>query len=235
MPTHKIVSHEDWTEARKALLAKEKKLTRQRDALSRARRELPWERVDKAYTFDGPKGRESLAELFAGRSQLIVSHFMLGPGWQEGCKSCSFLTDHFEPAVVHLAHRDVTMIAVSKAPLAEIEAFRERMGWTFEWVSSFENAFNSDYHVSFSEDELARGEVYYNYAMTKFPGTEAPGLSVFLKDGDGQIFHTYSCYARGLDPLITAYNYLDLVPKGRDEDGLSFTMEWVRLHDSYED
>ena len=235
MPTHKIVSHEDWTEARKALLAKEKKLTRQRDALSRARRELPWERVDKAYTFDGPKGRESLTELFTGRSQLIVYHFMLGPGWQEGCKSCSFLTDHFEPAVVHLAHRDVTMIAVSKAPLAEIEAFRERMGWTFKWVSSFENAFNSDYHVSFSEDELAQGEVYYNYAMTKFPGTEAPGLSVFLKDGDGQIFHTYSCYARGLDPLITAYNYLDLVPKGRDEDGLSFTMEWVRLHDSYED
>ncbi len=235
VPTHKIVSHEDWTEARKALLAKEKKLTRQRDALSRARRELPWERVEKAYTFDGPEGRESLAELFAGRSQLIVYHFMLGPGWQEGCKSCSFLTDHFEPAVVHLAHRDVTMIAVSKAPLAEIEAFRERMGWAFKWVSSFENAFNSDYHVSFSEDELARGEVYYNYAMTKFPGTEAPGLSVFLKDGDGQIFHTYSCYARGLDPLITAYNYLDLVPKGRDEDGLSFTMEWVRLHDSYED
>ena len=166
---------------------------------------------------------------------MIVYHFMLGPGWQEGCKSCSFLTDHFEPAVVHLAHRDVTMIAVSKAPLAEIEAFRERMGWTFKWVSSFENAFNSDYHVSFSEDELAQGEVYYNYAMTKFPSTEAPGLSVFLKDGDGQIFHTYSCYARGLDPLITAYNYLDLVTKGRDEDGLSFTMEWVRLHDSYED
>jgi predicted dithiol-disulfide oxidoreductase (DUF899 family) len=233
--SQKIVSHQDWLDARKALLAQEKAFTRERDALSRARRELPWERVEKAYGFDGPEGEETLADLFAGRSQLIVYHFMLGPGWPEGCQSCSFLADHFNPAVVHLAHRDVTMIAVSRAPLAEIEAFRDRMGWSFTWVSSFENDFNRDYHVSFTEDELAEGEVTYNYAKTAFPVTEAPGLSVFSKDGNGDVFHTYSCYARGLDSLITTYNYLDLVPKGRDEDDLEFTMAWVRLHDSYED
>ena len=233
MPTHEVVSHEHWVEARRALLAKEKEFTRQRDALSRARRELPWERVETAYVFEGPDGKETLADLFAGRSQLIVYHFMLGPGWDEGCKSCSFLADHFNPAVVHLARRDVTMLAVSRAPYAEIAAFKERMGWRFKWVSSFETTFNADYHVSFSEEALQAGDVYYNYAMTAFPSTEAPGLSVFSRDGDGEVFHTYSCYARGLDILITAYNYLDLVPKGRDEQDLPFTMEWVRLHDSY--
>ena len=160
---------------------------------------------------------------------------MLGPGWAEGCKACSFLADHFEPAVVHLAHRDVTLVAVSRAPLAEIEAFKKRMGWTFKWISSFGTDFNRDYQVSFEPEELEAGEVIYNYAPTEFPMSEAPGLSVFFKDGDGQVFHTYSCYARGLEPLITAYNYLDLVPKGRDEDDLEFTMAWVRLHDSYED
>ena len=232
---HKVVSHEDWIEARKGLLAKEKELTALRDSLSQARRDLPWEKVEKAYTFDGPDGKQTLADLFEGRSQLIVYHFMLGPGWEEGCKACSFLADHFNPAVVHLGHRDVTMIAVSRAPLPEIETFKQRMGWTFKWVSSFENEFNHDYHVSFSEEVLRQESVYYNYTMMEFPVAEAPGVSVFLKDGDGQIFHTYSCYARGLDPLITAYNYLDLVPKGRDEADLSFTMEWVRLHDSYED
>ncbi len=232
---HKVVSHEDWIEAREGLLAKEKELTALRDSLSQARRDLPWERVDKTYAFDGPDGKQTLADLFEGRSQLIVYHFMLGPGWEEGCKACSFVTDHFDPAVVHLGHRDVTMIAVSRAPFPEIDTFRQRMGWTFKWMSSFENEFNGDYHVSFSEEALKQGSVYYNYAMMEFPVTEAPGLSVFLQDGDGQIFHTYSCYARGLDPLITAYNYLDLVPKGRDEADLSFTMEWVRLHDSYED
>jgi predicted dithiol-disulfide oxidoreductase (DUF899 family) len=234
MPTQEVVSHEDWVEARKALLAEEKAFTRQRDALSRARRALPWERVEASYVFDGPDGEETLADLFADKGQLIVYHFMLGPGWQEGCKSCSFLADHFDPAVVHLAHRDVTLLAVSRAPYAEIAAFKERMGWRFKWVSSFGTAFNQDYHVSFSEDALQAGEVYYNYAMTQFPSTEAPGLSVFRKDG-GEIFHTYSCYARGLDMLITAYNYLDLVPEGRDEQDLAFTMEWVRLHDSYGD
>ena len=233
MPTHEVVSHEHWVEARRALLAKEKEFTRQRDALSRARRELPWEKVETAYVFDGPDGKETLADLFAGRSQLIVYHFMLGPGWEEGCKSCSFLADHFNPAVVHLAQRDVTMLAVSRAPYAEIAAFKERMGWRFKWVSSFETAFNEDYNVSFSEEALQAGDVYYNYAMTAFPSTEAPGLSVFRRDGDGEVFHTYSCYARGLDILITAYNCLDLVPKGRDEQDLPFTMEWVRLHDSY--
>ena len=235
MPTHKVVPHEDWIEARKGLLAKEKELTGLRDTLSQARRDLPWEKVEKAYTFDGPDGKQTLADLFEGRSQLIVYHFMLGPGWEEGCKACSFLADHFNPAVVHLSHRDVTMIAVSRAPLPEIGTFKQRMGWTFKWVSSFENEFNHDYHVSFSEEVLRQESVYYNYTMMEFPVAEAPGVSVFLKDGDGQIFHTYSCYARGLDPLITAYNYLDLVPKGRDEADLSFTMEWVRLHDSYED
>jgi predicted dithiol-disulfide oxidoreductase (DUF899 family) len=235
VPTHKVVPHEDWIEARKGLLAKEKELTGLRDTLSQARRDLPWEKVEKAYTFDGPDGKQTLADLFEGRSQLIVYHFMLGPGWEEGCKACSFLADHFNPAVVHLSHRDVTMIAVSRAPLPEIGTFKQRMGWTFKWVSSFENEFNHDYHVSFSEEVLRQESVYYNYTMMEFPVAEAPGVSVFLKDGDGQIFHTYSCYARGLDPLITAYNYLDLVPKGRDEADLSFTMEWVRLHDSYED
>lgn len=235
MPSHKVVSHQDWVEARKALLAKEKEFTRQRDALSQARRELPWEKVESPYFFDGPDGKKSLADLFAGRSQLIVYHFMLGPGWEEGCKSCSFLADHFNPAVVHLAQRDVTMIAVSRAPYDEIAAFKERMGWRFAWVSSQGTRFNEDYHVSFSQEALQAGEVYYNYAMTAFPSTEAPGLSVFHKDQDGEIFHTYSCYARGLDILITAYNCLDLVPKGRDEQDLAFTMEWIRPHDSYGD
>jgi len=235
MPSNKVVSHEDWVEARRTLLAEEKEFTRRRDALSRARRDLPWEKVDTAYVFDGPDGKETLADLFEGRSQLIVYHFMLGPGWEEGCKSCSFLADHFNPAVVHLEHRDVTMLAVSKAPIQEIEAFRQRMGWSFKWVSSFETGFNEDYHVSFSQEALEAGDVYYNYDMTKFPSTEAPGLSVFHQDDAGEIFHTYSCYGRGLDILITAYNYLDLVPKGRDEADLAFTMAWVRLHDSYED
>ena len=232
---HKVVSHEDWIEAREGLLAKEKEFTGLRDSLSQARRDLPWEKVEKAYTFDGPDGKQTLADLFEGRSQLIVYHFMLGPGWEEGCKACSFLADHFNPAIVHLGHRDVTMIAVSRAPLPEIETFKQRMGWTFKWVSSFESEFNGDYHVSFSEEALKQESVYYNYTMMEFPVAEASGVSVFLKDGEGQIFHTYSCYARGLDPLITAYTYLDLVPKGRDEADLSFTMEWVRLHDSYED
>jgi predicted dithiol-disulfide oxidoreductase (DUF899 family) len=233
---HKIVSHQDWIAARKELLTKEKEFTRLRDSLSQARRDLPWERVETRYLFDGPDGKESLADLFAGRSQLVVYHFMLGPDWEEGCKSCSLLADHFEPAVVHLAHRDVSLVAVSRAPFAQIAAFRQRMGWTFKWVSSFETAFNRDYHVSFSEQEIADGRAYYNYTTTTtFPSTEAPGVSVFYRDGDGGIFHTYSGYARGLDMLITAYNYLDLVPKGRDEQDLDFTMAWVRLHDSYDD
>ena len=235
METPKVVAHEAWMEARKSFLAKEKEFTRLRDELSRQRRQLPCEKVDKTYVFDGPRGKQTLGDLFDGRSQLIVYHFMLGPGWSEGCKACSFLADHFDPAVVHLRHRDVTMLAVSRAPYPEIEAFKTRMGWTFPWVSSFGNDFNHDYHVSFSEDDVKKGPVPYNYDLMSFPSTEAPGVSVFCKDDHGDVFHTYSTYGRGLDMFLTAYHYLDLVPKGRDEDDLSFTMEWVRHHDRYEE
>jgi predicted dithiol-disulfide oxidoreductase (DUF899 family) len=232
---HKIVSHEEWLAARRAHLAKEKEFTRLRDALSAERRALPWTRVEKTYAFDGPDGRQTLPELFDGRSQLIVYHFMLGPGWEQGCPSCSFLADHIDGALVHLAHRDVTLVAVSRAPLPEIEAFQKRMGWRFRWLSSYGSDFNADFHVSFSADELAEGEVYYNYHMTSFPSEEGPGASVFYKDADGTVFHTYSAYARGLDMLVGAYNYLDLVPKGRDEAALPWTMAWVRHHDRYGD
>ncbi len=235
MADHDVVSNERWIEARKALLAKEKEFTRMRDAISKERRKLPWERVNKEYVFDGPGGKETLADLFDGRSQLLVYHFMYGPDWTEGCKSCSFLADHFNPAIPHLRQRDVTMVAVSRAPLEILEAFKKRMGWSFKWVSSLANDFNRDYQVSFTEEELEKGDVYYNYARQGFPSTEAPGVSVFYKDENGEVFHTYSSYQRGLDMFITAYHYLDLVPKGRDEGGLSYTMEWLRLHDEYDD
>src|SRR5579859_2328047 len=229
----KIVSHAEWLAARKDLLAREKEFSRRRDELSRQRRELPWEKVEKQYVFDGPNGKETLAALFGQNSQLIVYHFMLGPGWKEGCQSCSLLADHFDGATIHLANRDVTLAVVSRAPRAEIEAFQKRMGWRFKWVSSFGNDFNYDYAVSFTKEEIAKGQVNYNYNAGKFPSEEAPGLSVFAKDAAGAIFHTYSTYARGLDILIGAYNFLDMTPKGRDEDGLSFTMSWVRHHDRY--
>jgi predicted dithiol-disulfide oxidoreductase (DUF899 family) len=232
---HPIVSRDDWIAARKQLLRTEKEFTRERDRLSARRRELPWVKVDKAYVFDGPAGKQSLADLFDGRSQLIVYHFMFGPGWEEGCPSCSLLADHFDGATVHLAQRDVTFVAISRAPLAEIEPFRRRMGWRFKWLSSAGNDFNHDYHVSFTPDEMAKGKVYYNYNMGEFPSEEAPGASVFYQDATGQIFHTYSCYARGLDILVGAYNWLDLAPKGRDEVNLPWTMAWVRHHDRYED
>ena len=235
MTDHKVVSHDAWVEARKDLLAKEKELTRMRDALSRARRELPWEKVETDYLFDGPDGKESLADLFSGRSQLIVYHFMYGPDWTEGCPSCSFLADHFEPAIVHLNQRDVSMVAVSTAPFPTLEAFKARMGWSFKWVSSAGNDFNRDYHVSFSQDEVEDDTAYYNYATGGFPMTEAPGASVFYKDEGGEVFHTYSVYARGLDPFISAYHYLDIVPKGRDEGDLPYKMGWLRLHDAYDD
>jgi len=235
MQPHKVVSEKEWLVARKAHLAKEKEFTRVRDELSRQRRELPWVKVDKTYVFDGPRGKETLTELFDGRSQLLVYHFMFGPDWEEGCKSCSLLADHFDGAAVHLAHRDVTLLAVSRAPLPQIEAFKRRVGWRFKWVSSFGSDFNRDYHVSFSKDEMAQGKVSYNYASSEFPSEEAPGASVFYKDAGGDVFHTYSAYARGLDILVGAYNYLDLVPKGRDEDALPFTMAWVRHHDRYDD
>ena len=196
---------------------------------------MPWEKVETDYVFDGPDGKLALADLFDGRGQLIVYHFMYGPGWAEGCKSCSFLADHFNPAVIHLNHRDVSMVAVSKATVAEFAGFKERMGWTFPWVSSFDTDFNRDFQVSFTEAELAAGAVHYNYADQGFPMTEAPGLSVFCKDDAGDIFHTYSTYGRGLDIFITAYNFLDVVPKGRDEEDLPYGMDWVRLHDAYDD
>ncbi|MBI3245221.1 MAG: thioredoxin family protein [Deltaproteobacteria bacterium] len=231
-----IVTRDEWLVARKALLAKEKEATRARDALSAERRTLPWVKVEKNYVFDTPNGRKTLADLFGGRSQLIIYHFMFRPGWEEGCRSCSFLTDHIDGSVVHLAHRDVTLMVVSRAPLPQIEAFRKRMSWRFKWASSYGNDFNSDYHVSFTKDDMAKGQTYYNYEVRESADeSEAPGTSVFYKNTTGAIFHTYSSYARGLDMLVGAYNYLDLVPKGRDEDALTFTMAWVRHHDRYGD
>jgi predicted dithiol-disulfide oxidoreductase (DUF899 family) len=235
MQPHPIVSREEWLAARQRLLSQEKEFTRQRDRLSAERRALPWIKVEKSYVFDGPAGQETLADLFDGRSQLIVYHFMFGPGWEEGCPSCSFLADHFDGANLHLAQRDVTLVAISRASLAQIDAFKRRMRWRFKWLSSFANDFNHDYHVSFTPDEMAQGEVYYNYNTGKFPSEEAPGVSVFYKDAAGDIFHTYSAYARGLDILVGAYNWLDLAPKGRDEAELPWTMAWVRHHDRYED
>jgi predicted dithiol-disulfide oxidoreductase (DUF899 family) len=232
---HQVVSREEWLAARKRLLSKEKELTRLRDRLSAERRELPWVKVDKPYVFDTPDGKETLADLFDGRSQLIVYHFMLGPGWEQGCPSCSFVSDHIDGANWHLPHRDVTLLAVSRAPLPEIEAFKQRMGWRFKWVSSYGNDFNYDFHVSFTPEQMAGGEVYYNYTEREFPSEEAPGLSAFYQNPSGAVFHTYSTYARGLDMLIGAYTYLDLAPKGRDEADLPWTMAWVRHHDRYDD
>jgi predicted dithiol-disulfide oxidoreductase (DUF899 family) len=233
MTSHQVVSHEEWTEARKALLAREKEFTRLRDELSRARRDLPRERVEKDYVFEGPNGRETLAGLFDDRSQLVVYHFMFGPDWERPCKSCSFWADNFNGIIPHLNQRDVTFVAISRAPLEKLQARAKRMGWTFKWVSSLGNDFNFDYGVSFTPEQVASGEIPYNYEKHKAHGSEMPGISVFFKDEAGRIFHTYSCFARGLDMLNTAYHYLDLVPKGRDEDGLPFTMDWVRLRDEY--
>jgi predicted dithiol-disulfide oxidoreductase (DUF899 family) len=233
--TPKVVSHSEWIDARKEFLTNEKEVTRLRDQLSRERRELPWEKVEKNYVFDGQKGKESLLDLFGGRSQLVVYHFMLGPGWKEGCPSCSFIADSFDGAVTHLAARDVTLLAASRATLPEIEAFKKRMGWRFKWVSSFGNDFNFDYHVSFSKDELAKGEGYYNFEVSSTFSEELPGASVFYKDEGGDIFHTYSTYGRGLDPFLPAYQWIDITPKGRNEEGLPFPMAWVRHHDKYVD
>ena len=228
----RVVSEEDWLIARKDLLTREKELTRLRDQVSRHRRELPWARIDKKYLFEGSDGKESLVDLFDGRSQLIVYHFMLGPGWGEGCKSCSYLADHFDGANWHLPHRDVSFVVVSRAPLLEIEAYKKRMGWRFKWLSSHGSNFNFDYHVSFTKEDEAKGEAYYNYERGEFLSDELPGLSVFFKNDNGDVFHTYSTYARGLDMLVGTYNFLDLVPKGRDENPDS-TMDWVRRHDDY--
>jgi len=230
----KVVSREEWVAARKELLAKEKQLTRQSDALAAERRNLPWVKVDKEYVFDTPRGKKRLADLFENRSQLIVYHFMFGPEWEEGCPSCSILGDHIDGSVMHLANRDVTLLAVSRAPLAKIEAFKKRMGWRFKWVSSYGNEFNRDYHVSFTKEEVAKQEMYYNFKKQFFPSEEGPGVSVFYKNEDGEVFHTYSTYGRGAEPLMGVYNYLDLTPRGRHEEGLPFPMAWRRHHDRYE-
>lgn len=227
------VSREEWLAARIDYLAKEKEFTRLRDQLSQQRRELPWVKVEKEYFFEGPDGRESLADLFEGRSQLIIYHFMYGPEWEEGCPSCSYMADNFNNIGVHLNHRDITMVTVSRAKLETLEAYKKRMGWGFKWVSSFGGDFNRDYNVSFTPEEMEKGKMFYNFHLTNFPADEGPGISVFYKTEAGEIFHTYSCYARGLDMLIGAYNYMDLAPKGRDEGGLPFTMAWLRRHDQY--
>jgi predicted dithiol-disulfide oxidoreductase (DUF899 family) len=230
---HTIVSQEEWIAARKELLKKEKESTRLGDQLSAERRKLPWMKVKENYVFDASGGKVTLADLFAGRHQLVIYHFMFGPDWQEGCPSCSFVSDHIDGALPHLAARDVTMVAVSRAPLAKLEAFKKRMCWGFKWVSSYGGDFNADFHVSFTKEEMAQGTVNYNYTMQEFPSAEAPGLSVFYQDAAGGIFHTYSAYGRGVELLVGTYRILDLVPKGRDEDHLGFPMEWVRYHDRY--
>src|SRR6185437_11302820 len=228
-----VVNHEEWLAARKQFLAKEKEFTRLRDELSRQRRALPREEVKKRYVFDGPAGKQTLAELFDGNSQLIVYHFMFGPGWDEGCPGCSFIGDHLDGAVTHVNQRDIALVAVSRPPRAEFEPFRKRMGWRFKWLSSAGSDFNFDYHVSFTKEDVEMGKLDYNYGGEAQPREELPGASVFYKDDGGRIFHTYSTYARGLDLLLGAYNWIDLTPKGRDEEELSFPMAWVRHHDRY--
>ena len=235
MELHRIVSREEWVAERVKLLAEEKEFTRQRDRLSAARRALPWVIVEKEYVFDALEGKATLAELFGGRSQLVVDHFMLGPGWGAGCVGCSFGADHIGNSLVHLEHHDVSTVVVSRAPLAEIEAYRRRMGWTFRWVSSFASDFNYDFHVSFTPEQLAKGQVYYNYRMTDGGIEELPGCSVFYKNEAGDIFHTYSTYARGAEELLTTYMVLDLTPKGRNETGPHHNlMDWVKRHDEYD-
>jgi len=230
----KTATPEKWLAARLELLREEKEFTRLRDHLARRRRALPWVKLTKPYTFAAPGGRVSLADLFEGRSQLLVQHFMLGPGWEQGCKSCSFMMDHFNPTVVHLKARDVSFAAISHAPLKEILPFKKRMGWDVNWVSSHGTDFNQDFHVSFTEDEIARGGVAYNYGKMDFPKTEAPGISVFARDAAGDVYHTYSTYGRGVEVIMATYHLLDLVPKGRDEDKMEYGMEWLRHHDRYE-
>lgn len=232
MTAHMTVTREQWLEARRDLLAAEKDLTRRSDEVARLRRQLPWVRVDKNYVFEGPDGPLTLADLFDGRSQLIVQHFMLAPGWEQGCKNCSYMADHTDPMTVHLEHRDVTMVAISRAPIAEIERFRHRMGWQFKWVSSYGTDFNYDFRVSFTPDEIAKGGLNFNYGKWPLKGEEWPGVSVFYKDQVGDLFHTYSTYGRGVEVMMGTYRMLDLTPKGRDEGGRN--MAWVHHHDRYE-
>jgi predicted dithiol-disulfide oxidoreductase (DUF899 family) len=233
MTKHKVLSREKWLAARKALLVKEKAFTRLRDRLSRQRRALPWVKVDKNYVFDGPTGRETLSDLFDDRSQLIVYHFMFAPDWDAGCKHCSFWADNFDKIIVHLNHRDVTMVAASRAPYSKLAAYQKRMGWNFKWVSSGGTDFNFDYHVSFTPEEEANKKALFNYKMQDPDSSDREGASIFYKDAKGNIFHTYSTYARGIDMVNTAYHYLDLVPKGRDEEKTG--PSWLRRRDEYGD
>jgi predicted dithiol-disulfide oxidoreductase (DUF899 family) len=231
---HPVVSREAWLAARVALLEKEKEFTRQRDALGRERRALPWVRVEKRYVFDGPQGETTLTDLFGPRSQLVVYHFMFAPEWDAGCKHCSFWADNFDRIPIHLAHRDVRFVAISRAPFAKIRAFERRMGWSFDWLSSSRTDFNYDFGVSFTPEQMRSGAPVYNYTQPNPDMTDREGVSVFYKDAGGAVFHTYSTFARGIDVLNCAYNYLDLVPKGRDEAELAFTQSWVRHHDDYD-
>jgi len=231
---HRIVSGEEWIAERKALLAREKELTHLRDQIASERRALPWVCVDKNYVFDAPEGRRALAELFDGRRQLVVQHFMLAPGWEQGCPSCSFMADHTDGVTVHLAHRDVTFVAISRAPLPEIERFRRRMGWQFRWVSSHGTDFNYDFGVSFTPEEVAKGELNYNFGKWPHAYDEWPGVSVFFKNDANEVFHTYSTYGRGVEVMMHTYNMLDLTPKGRDERNVEYKMEWIRHHDRYD-
>jgi predicted dithiol-disulfide oxidoreductase (DUF899 family) len=231
----KVVSRAGWLAARIEHLKKEKELTRIGDELSRERRELPWVKVDKNYVFDTPSGKQTLSDLFGGRSQLIVYHFMFGPGWKEGCVGCSFTMDHIDGAVVHLEHHDVSFVAVSRAPLPELSAYQKRMGWRFKWISSFGSDFNYDYHVSVRPEELAKGEVEYNFRNVPARGEEMSGVSAFYKNQAGEIFHTYSTYARGGEKMLGTYMLLDIAPKGRNESDTNGNLTgWVRHHDNYD-
>jgi predicted dithiol-disulfide oxidoreductase (DUF899 family) len=231
----RVVPHEQWVSERVAFMTKEKELTRLRDDLSRLRRELPWEKVTKPYAFDGPRGKETLADLFDGRRQLVIYHFMYAPQWEEGCPGCSFWADNFNGTDIHMAHRDITFLAISRAPLAKLEEYKKRMGWTFKWVSSSGSDFNYDFQVSHDPEAAKKGSAYYNYGTGVPVGEEMPGVSVFYKDQKGDVYHTYSAYSRGIDLLNGAYNYIDLTPKGRDEDQLPSPNTWWRRHDQYED
>ncbi|MGH7241990.1 MAG: DUF899 domain-containing protein [Phycisphaerales bacterium] len=231
--TPRVVSREQWLKERIALLEEEKEFTKQRDELSRKVRDLPRVKVEKSYTFDSPRGKQSLADLFGSRSQLMIYHFMFDPTWSQGCMSCSFIADHYNNLIVHLAHRDISFVTVSKAPTEKLEQFRKRMGWTFPWVSAANTDFSHDYAVSFTDQELASDKTVYNFNRKPYPIRELPGLSVFFKDTNGDIYHTYSSFARGLEDFLTAYRYIDITPKGRDEDGKG--MFWLRHHDRYDD
>lgn len=229
---HEVVSQAEWTEKRKELLALEKEVMKKRDQMLKQRRALPWVKIDKEYVFDGPNGKQSLSELFDGRSQLIVYHFMFGPNWKEGCQGCSFISDHFDSVNQHLPHNDVTLVAVSRAPLEKLLPFKKRMGWSFKWISSFNTDFNYDFNVSFTEEQIEAGDIYYNFQINEKGMDELHGTSVFYKNEAGEIFHTYSTYARGGDDLLGVHHFLDLTPKGRNETS---TMSWMTFHDKYEE